>query len=89
MDGNPKKSRYIYLVRPRGALWELSFNAGLESGVLFITQGEAISTADAMARGRWESRGESSGVRVEIPGSEPTFRATYGEQMDEEQGDRV
>ena len=78
MDCSPSKSRYVYLVRPKGDLWELSFGAGRENGVLFATQGEAVSQADAMARGRWESQGELSGVRVEIPGDESTYLATYG-----------
>jgi hypothetical protein len=78
MDCSLDRPRYVYLVRPKGDLWELSFDAGRENGVLFATQGEAVSQADAMARGRWETRGELSGVRVEIPGAEPSFRATYG-----------
>ena len=84
MDCSLEPTRYVYLVRPKGDLWELSFNGGLENGVLFATQGEAVRQADAMARSRWESRGESSGVRVEVPGDEPAFRATYGTLADQE-----
>jgi hypothetical protein len=87
MDCSPETSRYVYLVRPKGDLWELSFAAGTENGVLFATQREAVSQADALARGRWESRGESSGVRVEIPGAEPTFRATYGIEAEPQRGE--
>lgn len=74
-----RRGSYVYVVRPQGDLWELSFNGGLEHGVLFASQGEALSVADAMARDRWESRGESSSVRVEAQGAESTFHATYGD----------
>jgi hypothetical protein len=86
MDGRLEDFGYVYLVRPKGDLWELSFNSGRENGVLFASQGEAVSQADALARGRWELRGERCSVRVDSSGEASTFRATYGHALDADEG---
>ena len=88
MDCTLEDPGYVYVVRPNGDLWELSFNSGRENGVLFASQAEAVSQADALARGRWEARGERCGVRVESPGEASTFRAAYGHALDADEGAR-
>lgn len=69
--------RFFYLVCPYGAKWEVSFGQG-GSRFLYGSREEAIQVARGAARLHWESRGDPSGVRLELPGHGVEVVASYG-----------
>ena len=69
--------RFFYLVRPVGAKWEVSFGEG-GSRFLYGSQEEAVQVARGAAKLHWESRGDPSGVRLDLPGRRPEDVASFG-----------
>ena len=68
---------FFYRVRPAGDRWEVCLGIP-QSSFVYDTLAEARQVARGAAKLHWETRGEPSGVLIELPERDPELDCRYG-----------